>query len=118
MNTLEHFRRFLLVVILLGLLGMEVELLIEGHTDTILHWIPILLIALAVWLLVWLATANRSGSLRAWQVLMLAFVLSGFVGTGLHWRAQSYAHSSLVSTAQRMLRLWRICHQSRPWVTQ
>jgi len=105
MNTLESFRRFLLVVIFLGLLGIEAELLIERHTETIWHWIPIVLVALALLLLGWLVSARRAVPIRAWQVLMLAFVVSGFAGTGLHWRGKiEFKHDTDPSLSG--VRLW------------
>ena len=87
-NTLETVRRLLWLIIFLGLIGIQAELVIEKHTETIWQIIPVLLIALALVVLGWIYVDQRGAPVRVWQVLMLLFVLSGFVGFGLHWRGK------------------------------
>lgn len=88
-DGLWTLRRFLLLILVLGLGGTAVELVLAKHTEDPWQWTPLVLIALAMLTLAWHGLAGRStlqtaASLRVLQVLMLFFVASGFVGIGLH----------------------------------
>jgi hypothetical protein len=81
-------RRFLLVILLLSLLGTGAELLLIDHLEDPWQWAPVLLIAAAFPLLLWLAAAPGAVVARVWQGLMALFILSGFVGLWLHAQAK------------------------------
>jgi hypothetical protein len=85
-STLASLRRSLFWVLSLGLLGVGVELVLLGHYEDAWQWAPIALMAAAAAVLVWhLATRRRAG-LRPLRWLMWAFIVSGVVGTWLHYR--------------------------------
>jgi len=87
-NTLETLRRFILAILLLGLLGVGAELLLVGHTEEPTQWVPLILIALAFVVLGWHAVSRGTAPVRVWQALMVLFMISGVVGTGLHWNGK------------------------------
>ena len=87
-TTLETLRRFILVILLLGLLGIGVELLLVGHTEEPTQWVPLILIVLAFVVLGWHAALRGAAPVRVWQALMVLFMISGVVGTGLHWNGK------------------------------
>ena len=85
-QPLRIMRRVLLVILVLGLIGSEVELLLLKHTDGFWQLLPLLLMGVALLLLGWHAIAPGPASLRALQVLMGMFLLSGIAGVLLHYR--------------------------------
>jgi hypothetical protein len=87
-KALAGLRRFLQIIILLALLATGAELLLVGHTEEPWQWVPLVLVASALPTLAWLAAARGQAPVRIWQGLMLLFILSGFVGLGLHWKGK------------------------------
>ena len=76
----------LLVIFVLGAIGSGVELLLLNHFESLLQWIPILLILLSLVLLVWQALGPTAASTRALQGAMLAFIAAGLAGFYFHYR--------------------------------
>jgi hypothetical protein len=85
-TTLGSVRRMMLVVLVLGLLGTTAELLLLAHVEGVLQLIPLILMAAALFVIGWHLLTGTPASLRALRVSMLAFVLAGAVGVGLHYR--------------------------------
>lgn len=81
-------RGFILLVFLLGMGGTAAELLLIGHTEDGWQWAPLLLFALCVVVLAWFAASRSAASLRAWQAVMLLFIVSGGIGFWLHMQAK------------------------------
>ena len=79
-------RQLLLAVILLGILGLQVELALLRHAESLTQWIPH--VALMVGLLSTLAIYVRPApsTLRAFQVVMLIFLVVGALGVYLHFK--------------------------------
>ena len=75
-----------MIILIVGLVGTEVELLLLKHTDGIWQLAPVLLIAAAIAVVGWLALAGSPASLRALQGVMSLLVLSGAVGMIQHFR--------------------------------
>jgi hypothetical protein len=84
--ALAVIRWILLTVLILGLTGTGLELLLLEHTEDAWQWIPLVLIALTVPVLVWHVAGRAPLSMRAFQTLMLAFVAAGFVGIYFHYQ--------------------------------
>ena len=68
---LRALRRFLLIVLLLGMLGTEAELVLTSHTEDLAQWIPVLLILAALIVIAWHAADRRRTSLRVFQCTMV-----------------------------------------------
>jgi hypothetical protein len=85
----SSIHRFLLGVLMLGVLGMGAELLLIGHVEGVLQRIPVMLLALGLGVLMWFAIAPGSASLAMLRVTMVLFVLSGVVGVVLHFRGNA-----------------------------
>ena len=79
------FRRLLLVILVLGLLGTGSELLLLGHTEDFEQWLPLVLLAAGLITIGIWVTRSRRWSLRAFQVTMVLFVLAGPVGMWHHY---------------------------------
>jgi hypothetical protein len=79
-------RRWLLWILALGLVGTETELLLLAHYQEPAQFVPVLLIPCAMVALAWDARRHDSTSLRTLRIIMVFFLLTGFVGVGLHFR--------------------------------
>lgn len=78
----------ILLVFLLGMAGTAAELLLISHTEDPWQWSPLALFAVSLMLLGWHAASRSAASLRAWQAVMLLFILSGGIGFWLHLQAK------------------------------
>jgi hypothetical protein len=78
-------RRILLAIFLIGAIGTGAELLLLEHTA---EWqlVPLVLIAISLLVLGWLAVSRRMAVVRVFQVTMVAFLVSGAAGLALHYR--------------------------------
>jgi hypothetical protein len=113
-NTLANLRRFLLAIIFLGLLGTGAELILLDHDETVLQYIPLLLIALAIGVAAWLALSRRAAPVRVWRGLMILFLISGVAGFFLHLQAK-LAFTAEVNPALSGVRLfWEALRTQSP----
>lgn len=103
-------RQLLLAVILLGIVGLQVELALLRHAESLTQWIPH--VALMIGLLSTLAVYFRPvvPTLRVFQAVMLIFLVVGALGVYLHFqgnvefaleRAPSLGGTALVWKALR-----------------
>ena len=68
------------------MIGMTSELLLIGHRETVQQQIPLMLLGFGIVAAGWHAAAPRATTVRALQIMMLLFVVSGAVGVALHYR--------------------------------
>lgn len=85
-EILFRLRRGLAVLLTAGLLGTGIELLLTGHTENLVQWIPLILIGLSLLTLGWYTWKKSPGSRRVFRGIMLLSILSGGVGSLLHYR--------------------------------
>lgn len=85
-KTLIPLRRGILALLVAGLLGTGTELLLMGHTEDLAQLIPLLLIGLSLLVLGWYAAGESALSLQVLRGIMLLSVVSGAVGSFLHYR--------------------------------
>jgi hypothetical protein len=85
-KRLEQLRRWILYVLVFGLLGTETELVLLEHYCEFWQLVPLFLITLAIACVVWHAMRNDTASLRTLQIVMLLFLVAGFAGVALHFR--------------------------------
>ena len=84
-DRIELLRRWILGVLVLGLLGTVTELVLLEHYEQPLQFVPLVLIAAGVAVLVWEFRRHDTASRRAVQIVMALFVLAGFVGFVAHF---------------------------------
>jgi hypothetical protein len=88
-------RGIFLVIFLFGVISTGAELLLLGHTESLWQLAPLLLIAISLAALIFHAITRRSlsrssgMSVRVFQVIMLFFVISSFVGIWQHYQAKA-----------------------------
>lgn len=79
-----RLRRWLFAVLLIGLGGAAVELILLEHYEDTAQLIPLGLIALAAFVLIWDMFSSTTMSRRVTQTTMGLFLAAGVVGIGLH----------------------------------
>jgi hypothetical protein len=77
-------RQLVLVLVFIGIVGLEVELALLRHADSFTQWIPH--VSLLIGLAATAAVYFRPGpdTLRVFQVVMLSFLAVGALGVYLH----------------------------------
>ena len=86
-STLGNVRRFLLLLYVMGIVGTAADLLLTGHFEDLWQLAPLALIAVSGVVVIWLASTGSRSSLRAHQMMMALFIVSGFLGTFFHLKA-------------------------------
>jgi hypothetical protein len=88
-GTLPTVRRVLLWALIAGMAGTAAELLLIGHVEDEWQLVPVVLLSLGT--LVAVAHWVRPGVLttRLLQLLMVFFIISGGIGSVLHYRGNS-----------------------------
>ncbi|HSV21673.1 MAG TPA: hypothetical protein VLJ17_01445 [Xanthobacteraceae bacterium] len=81
----ELLRRWLLAILVLGLLGTVTELVLLEHYEQPTQFVPLILIVAAIAVLAWEFRRHDLASRRAVQIVMALFVLAGFVGFVAHF---------------------------------
>lgn len=85
-SALARVHRGLMWVLLLGLVGLEVELFLLKHTDGIWQILPMALLGAGLVIVAWYASRRSALSARAFQGAMWLYIASGVVGTFLHFK--------------------------------
>jgi hypothetical protein len=88
-DPIELLRRWILVVLILGLLGTVTELILLEHYEQPMQFVPLVLIAAAFVVLVWEVMRHNAASLHALMIVMALFVLAGFVGVIAHFHGSA-----------------------------
>jgi hypothetical protein len=87
-DTLAAIRIIILAVFLIGSIGTGAELLLLGHTETVWQCLPLVLISLGYVTLIAHALVRKVMTMRIFQVSMILFILSGFIGLLLHYQGK------------------------------
>ena len=88
-DRIELLRRWILLILVLGLLGTVTELVLLEHYEQPLQFVPLVLIVAAVGVLWWEFRRHDLASRRATQIVMALFVLAGFVGFVAHFQGSA-----------------------------
>jgi hypothetical protein len=84
-DRITLLRRWILVILVLGLLGTVTELVLLEHYEQPLQFVPLILIVAALGALWWELRRRDVASRRATQIVMALFVLAGFAGFAAHF---------------------------------
>ena len=77
--------RWLLAILLIGVVGTETELLLLGHYEDWQQWIPVVLLGIGVPVVAWALVSSSSAAAKLLRVTMTTFVISGLVGVWFHY---------------------------------
>jgi len=78
--------RLLLAIWGLGLIGTTGELLLLEHFDGALQLIPLAVLAVGFAISIWYVLSPGRGSLKAFEMTLVLFAVSGLIGVLLHYR--------------------------------
>ena len=93
--TSEVLRQALLLILLFGIIGTQLELLLLTHTDGVWQLAPLLLNGIALGVLAWYGAAKSAASVRSLQGVMALHFVSGTIGLGQHFYGNlGYARDS------------------------
>lgn len=114
MATLQVVRRFLLVILLMGMAGTALELVLLKHIEGRLQLVPLVLLGLGVAAVAWHAFRPGAVSTGTVRVVMLAFVAAGAAGVFFHYRTNvEFQLESDRSLRGRAL-FWRVLEAKVP----
>lgn len=85
-STLALARRIILIILLVGMVGILIELLLLEHFEDALQLLPLALLGLGLVSVVWHARSPHRTSTRAVRATMVLFLVSGVLGVFLHYR--------------------------------
>lgn len=112
--VLERLRLWIVGIIVLGLIGTMTELILLEHDEKALQFVPLVLMVLGAVTLAWYAAAKSTASLRAMQVVMGIFVLSGFAGMAAHFNGSMEYQLELNPDLSMAELLDKIIHAKAP----
>src|SRR5260221_1891755 len=88
-DRIELLRRWILLILVLGLIGTVTELVLLEHYEQPLQFVPLVLIVAAVGVLWWEFRRHDLASRRSIQVVMSLFLLAGFFGFAAHFQGSA-----------------------------
>lgn len=113
-HVLARLRTLLLIVLAVGLVGTGSELVAFEHFEDGLQALPVGLIAVALATVLWNATMPTRGSVRALQLLMLAFIAAGALGIYLHFAGNLAFQLEIDPTQSRWDLFSKVIHAQAP----
>jgi hypothetical protein len=112
--VVERLRLWVLGVLVLGLIGTATELILLEHYEQPLQFVPLVLMAMGVVVLIWHYARRDAASLRALQIVMGLFVLSGFAGMLAHFNGSTEYQLELNPDMGTAELLGKILHAKAP----
>jgi hypothetical protein len=95
-------RTILFVALLLGLIGTALELVLLGHVESRSQLIPLGLIFVGLAALAWYRMVGGAVATRAFQAVMILFMIAGAVGVGLHYDSNVEFEKEMYPTIEGM----------------
>lgn len=114
MTAMTTIRRMLAGILLLGMSGTFIELLLLGHDEDRIQFIPLVALGAGVLVVCWHAATMSLLSARVLRGVMLVFLVAGVAGVYYHYRANvEFQRESDPSLAGREL-LWSVLRAKVP----
>lgn len=73
-------------VLVLGLTGLEIELVLLKHTDGVWQIVPLVLLGVGLVIALWYYRRRSAGDVVVLSCVMVLFIASGVAGTVLHYQ--------------------------------
>ncbi len=99
-------RRLVLVVLTFGIAGVGFELVLLDHMEDLWQWAPIVLLAAALPVSIWLILSPGFAVIRTYQAMMVLFILSGFTGQWLHYQGNVEFELEMYPSRQGLELVW------------
>jgi hypothetical protein len=107
-------RRLLLALVLVGALGLAVELLLLEHFESVWQWTPLVLLAAVLGVGTVLAARPTRRVVRLFQALMALCVAAGVVGVYLHYRGNTEFELEREPTRHGLALFWEAIRGATP----
>lgn len=107
-------RRWLLALLLLGLAGTALELVLLGHYEGGLQWLPLVVLGLGLAALVWCAASPGAASLCALRIAMAGLIATGLAGIVLHGRGNAEFQKELDPSLGGWRLFWKVVRAQSP----
>ena len=82
-------RRAVLLILVLAMVGILIELLLVEHFEDAWQLVPLGLLGLGLGVVAWHTVGPSRSSRRTLDILMIAFILAGFLGFYFHYRGNA-----------------------------
>ena len=107
-------RGALLLLLTVGLIGITAELLLLNHTEDLLQWIPLALVAVALVTLAWQHWWPSNASRRAAEATMWLLIASGVAGMVLHFLGNREFQIESDPTLSGLPLFWEVIRSQSP----
>ena len=79
-------RQLVLALVFIGVVGLEIELALLRHAESLSQWIPHIVLLLGLVITVVVAVHPTVRTMRVFQAMMWAFVAIGLLGLFFHYK--------------------------------
>ena len=107
-------RRAMLALVMLGAAGLSVELILLEHYEDPWQWAPLALLATALVTGALVAWRRTRGTVAAFRAVMLLCVVSGAVGTWLHYAGNAEFERERDATLRGVAFFWETVRGATP----
>ena len=107
-------RRFLLAIIVLGLLGTGAELILLAHYEDSAQLVPLFFIALTLVVIIAHVTVGGAGSLLLLRVMMGFLIAAGALGVVLHYQGSLEFQLEMDPTQSGWTLFSKVLHAKAP----
>ena len=107
-------RQLLLALVLIGNVGLEIELALLRHAESFSQWIPHVALLIGLFSIIAVYVRPSAATLRAFQVVMSLFLVIGALGIVLHFRGNvEFARERYPTLGGTML-IWKALRGATP----
>ncbi len=107
-------RQFVFAIIVIGILGLLVELVLIDHTEGRIQWIPIVVLIVGLASTTWIAIRPGAASFRTFQTIMAVFIVSGLAGLYFHYAGNVEFALERDSTLSGVQLVWKALRGATP----
>lgn len=113
-DPLVVVRRFVLALLVFGLIGAGTELLLIGHFEDPWQLVPLVLIALSLAAILLQATVHAALPIRFLQFAMVLLILAGLSGVVFHYRGNLSFQVDMDPTLSEWQYFKKVIHAKAP----
>lgn len=113
-STTQALRRALLALFLFGTVGSGAELVLLEHTENFWQWLPLGLLASGLAVLAWHVLAPSPISVRAFQAVMILFLIGGLIGLYQHYQGNAEFELEMYPSLKGIELVWKSLQGATP----
>jgi hypothetical protein len=113
-STLATLRRYVLAILLFGLIGTTSELAFMGHYEDIQQRIPLMVMSTCALGAIWVLATWSITAVKVFRVLMLALICAGLTGMYFHYQANAEFQREMNPALTGFALLAEVVHAKAP----